>query len=333
MGKLTNIKASQKFQGSKIKAIYNLRHELKKLKPNSKLLDKTVNKIIKSTSDYNKYNARLRNEIFKEKQKRDKKENKKLYYKRGLEYSKYVDPVKYAKLKRDYLKEFKPLEYKKQRKELDRAVKVANEKALKTQYRTNVYGFKKSKDEIKEFYKMRDRYNRKVKRLLEEAKNNDPKLYDYIMGSVPDGLNVGSKYRPEGEWDFSIKDRDKFEYMFTTENWNKKLLKYNTFLEEDMNFNKYFIKSKNNVFQIFQTGKYANIDKNVMDRIMDKALGMDMPSFMMWYSNNKDRIQEYYNNGKVDDLAYDEEELLEQVLEIETKIDFYLEKTKNHYGY
>lgn len=333
MGKLTNIKASQHFEGSKIRAIYNLRHELRKLNPTSKLLAKTVNKTIKSTSDYNKYKARLHNEIFKQKQKRDKKENKKLYYKRGMEYSKYVDPVKYSKLKRDYLKDFKPEEYKKQRKELDRAVKVARDKDLNSQYRINDYGFKRTKYEIKQFYLMRDRYNRKVKRLLEDAKKNDPKLYDYIIGNVPDGLNVGAKYRPSGEWDFSMKDRDKFEYMFKVSNWNEKLLKYSSFLDSDMNFDKYFKKIKLNVFQIFNTGKYANIDTKIMDRIMNKALNMDMPSFMMWYANNKDRVHDYYQNGMVDDLAYDEDELLDQVLEIESKIDYYLEKTKNYYGY
>lgn len=333
MAKLTNIKASEVFRGSRIRSIYNLRHELKKLNPKSKLLDKTVNKTIKSTSDYNKYKAKLHNTIFKEKQKRDKRENKKLYYKRGMEYSKYVDPLKYAKLKRDYLKQFKPDEYKNQRKELDRAVKVATEKKLKSDFRTNEYGFRKSKYEIKEFYKMRDKYNRKVKKLLEVAKNNDPKLYDYIMGTVPDGLKVGNKYRPSGEWDFSQKDRDKFEYMFDNSDWNKKLIKYNNFIDSDMDFDKYFRKVKMNVFQIFNTGKYSNIDSVTMDRLMNKALAMDMPTFMMWYANNKDRIQEYYDNGRLDDLAYSDNELLDEVLKIEEKIDFYIDKTRGFYGY
>ena len=317
-----------------IKKLYNARYNLKKIKPNSKILNKKPS-TLKNKKEYYNYYSRIEHELFNARLKKNlnspNKRVKKQAYNTALDLYKYTNPVKFARTVRNYEKEFNPYEYKKNKRKLDRAVETALEKQRNSNYVRNNYGLRVTRGQRDNFYIYRNRYNKKKQKLLNELKTKDPKLFDYIMGINPKGMPTG-KMIVEPQIQFSEKDITNFSWLRNKIDYNEKMTQYVKFLQDDMNFYTWAEQQKQRVFQIFKTGKFEDVSNTIMNKIWDKAKNMDMQTFQMWYSNNKDKVKAWYLMAKYETTVtvQDLEVELENIL---TEIDQYSVITREYYGY
>lgn len=330
---IKNFKASKNLSQSQIKQLYNLRYKIKQLDNKHPITQGTINSIVKSSNDFKTYRSDLENTLFNLRQKRDKKQNKKLYLQREMKANKYVNPEKYAKAKLQYLKKYKKEEYNKQKNSLEKKIKSKkpkNRTNSNIDYRVNKYGLKMKKSDIDLFYKKRNKFNKKVSSEMKRLEKDNPSLYDFIFGKVPSGAKVGD-YLPAQEGMFTFKDKTQFNQIFDKKSFDIMIKKYDTFEKVGSIEQFYENQKKNNLLQIFEQGRYSDLDKTKMQEFFNKAKGMDYPSFYAWYSNNRDKISHFYDIGRVDIVGWSDEDILEEVDNIINSMDYYKKEFKKFY--
>ena len=292
---------------SLIKSIYNYRYKLKKLNPNSEILKKKPGDI-KSSKLANNYVDSLTKEIAKAKVKRLYKTNRKLALQKDIELQKQGSS-KYYELKIQYEKEFNPNVKENTLSKLHTRLNKAKQK--ETGIRTNKYGLSLSKSEIKDFYKERDKANKKITKLLNTAMKNDRGLYDFINGSMKKEFRTGD-FNPIADGRFFI-TKPQFKNILGSNHYKDLLKKYSDINNKNFSLTTWLNEGRETLLQVFNSNRYLNLDEKLLKEFNDYALNMDIPAFMNWYVNNKMKIEDYYLEGKYEMMGVSNEDLKEEL--------------------
>lgn len=308
------------------KSLYNLRYKIKQMDKTNEFANKKLSDF-KSKKQLNIYKNQLELELEQARINALYKKDERKALLRDLDFTP-KNSKKHYELKKAYLQKYEPYEYKKQQKRLENQINKYDKletKAKKTT-RTNKWGLTLTKEEIKEFYKQRDKANKKKAKILKQLEKDNPVLYDYIMGKTA----TTGDFNPTRDGRF-YKSNIIFKDLF-----NKKF--YDTFMGNFKKINSkeftaetYYNEDRERLLSIFKNDRWRNLPQDIQNEFFKKAKTVPIPVFMAWYTNNKSKMNDYYLEGKYEMVGYSKDDLIEELNNVINELDKYNKKIMSNY--